>query len=205
MKSVVRFACLLALCAAALVPYAYAAEQKSAGAAKAEAPKAAPIDPYNVGLLRNLEETVWANRDKLERWCLKCMRFEGWQKRVEYLRSRLADNRITTDIFKARGELLDEIQENMLDAYIVGIEARSTEIVTFKRSETNPLPGGDVAIEFKITERDELGNVDRIHYEVRTVRYEPRAKDWRQVSLVKHERSALQMEEDGIRRGIRRK
>jgi hypothetical protein len=203
MKYGARLACLFALGIAMLMPCAYAAEPNGAG--KAEAAKPAPIDPYNTGLLRNLEETVWTNRDKLDRWCLKCMRFEGWQKRVEYLRSRLADNRITTDIFKARGELLDEIQENMLDSYIMGIEARSTEIVAYKRSHTTTEPGGNISIEFKITERDELGNVERTHYEIRTVRYDPAAKEWRQVSLVKHERSGLEMEEEGIRRSIRHK
>lgn len=178
-----------------------------ATAKKAEEKRPAPPPPKpvitNSPALDSLEEMVWANRDKLSRWCLKCMGFEGYKRRVEYLRSRLGGSGVNSEIWKARMELLDEIRENMLSSYIADVEGRTTEATVYKKIHQAGMGGGDIELEFRVTEKDELGDTASVHYSIRVVRYDPANLVWKTVSIEKRERSSLRKEEDDLRQQVR--
>lgn len=177
-----------------------------ATAPNAEEKKSPPPKPVitNSPSLESLEEMVWANRDKLTRWCLKCMGFEGYKKRVEYLRTRLGETGINSEIWKVRMELLEEIRENMYAAYIADMEGRTTEATIYKKIHQSTLPNGDIEMEFRITEKDEQGDNASVHYQTRVVRYDSINFTWKTISIEKLERSSLQKEQEYLRNLVRK-
>ena len=195
-NSVISFIAAFSIATVFLIPCARAEEKKPESAR--------PVITHSPAL-DSLEELVWASRDKLERWCLKCMRFSGWRNRVEYLRKRLAESSVNSEIWRARGELLDEIRENTFENYITDVEGRSTEIVQYKKISSRTSLDGERTLEFRITERDELKNGEKTGYELRAVRYDAATRRWITVSTKKRERSLLQADAEELKNNIIKK
>ncbi len=172
-----------------LVPYAGAEDRKPA--------PAAPVITHSPEL-DSFEELVWANRDKLNRWCLTCLGFHGWRETVEYFRKRLADPDVDTDIWKAREALLREVRDNQFEGYIARVEARTTDNLSYKKVSVREEPEGLRTLEFRVTERDETGAVTSVHYELHTVTYNRRLRVWDCVTRKQCERSELQKRSEEI-------
>jgi hypothetical protein len=196
MKPVIRLLAIIALGALVLVPCAQAEEKK---------PAPAPPIPTHSPSLDSFEELVWANRDKLDRWCLTCLGFHGWKGEVEFFRRRLAESDIDSEIWNAREALLKEVKENQLQAYVDGVEARTTDNLAYKKVNAWDEPEGLQTLEFRVTERDETGSVTSIHYELHTVRYDRRAREWTSVARRKSERSERQKQWEEVRNKARGK